>query len=111
MDLDKHGRHTSNFDVKSYRFTDYDRESAGYVNLRHPGAEMDAARPEMDLIVRFMTDGGYDVEHERNQHLLDPDSMIVAGSDTDMLVAGSDAARFKRFITHCGAPVPACSGW
>ena len=96
LDPDEHRRHMSNFGVEAYRFTDRNKENARYVNMLHLGTDLDAARPEMDRIVRFMENEGYgDVEHEQNMHLLDLGSMIVAGSDTDMLVVGGDAARFK----------------
>lgn len=94
-DLDEYNHIMANFGIEMFRFTDVSRVRARRVNILHFGTDLAAAEPEMDKIVRFMALEGYlDVEHERGMH---------PWGDTDMLVVGSDEARFTsvHYVLWC----------
>ena len=86
-----------------YRFTDHGRERARHVNMLHLGTDLDAVTSEMNRIVQFMNKVGYEVDLEQGLSLYNDREMILTGSDTDMIIMGSDAARYAsaRYVLWC----------
>ena len=103
LDVDEHRGHMKNFDAEMYKFVDNKRERDRYVNILHLGTDLDAARPEINRIVKHMGKWGYTVEHEHGLSLSDDREMLLAGIDTDMLILGSDAARYEsaHYVLWC----------
>ena len=103
LDPGEHGDHMKNFEAEMYSFADDKRERDRYMNILHLSTDLDATRPEMDRIVRRMVKWGYGVEHKTGFGLSDDRGMILAGIDTDILILGSDEARFVSayYILRC----------
>ena len=85
-DLDELRHNMQNFDVEIFRFTDNSRIMSKHVNILHFGTDLDEVRSEIDRIVSFMTEKGF--EHTRDKN-------PVSLNDADMIIMGSDAARFE----------------
>lgn len=92
-----------NFEAEMYRFADDRRERARYVNVLHLGTDLGAARPEMDRIVESMKNWGYVAKIKPDLILSNDRKMLLACSDTDVLVLGSDAARHASadYVLRC----------
>ena len=103
LDLDEHHSHMKNFEAEMYEFADNKRERDRYVNMLHLGTDLGTARPEMDRIVRRMGKWGYGVEHKTGLDMSDGRDLLLAGIDTDMLIMGSDTARYAsaRYVLWC----------
>ena len=85
LDLEKHNNHMSDFDVEMFQCTNSGRVRARHVNILHCSTELEHVFYEMDRIVQFMKDEGYDVKRQPPKLWRDADILIV-GSGTAHLV-------------------------
>ena len=93
LDLKEHKLHVENFDAEMYEFTNNTWQRDKYVNVLHISTDLNAARPEMDRVIKFMKRKGYKVEIKHDLGLLTKNDVVSMGIDTDMLIIGSDVAR------------------
>lgn len=95
LDPNEHKSHMKNFEADMYRFANDGRKRDRYVNVLHLGIDLDAARIKTDRIVKFMRKRGYKVKHETGLSLSNDREMFLTGSDTDILILGSDKVRHE----------------
>ena len=75
------------FHFEMFRCTDNNRGRSKYVNILHVSTDLDGMRGETNQIVQFLKVMGFDIEHEPH---MEPRN----GMDVDVVIVGSEAARF-----------------
>ena len=79
--------HTEDFAIEVFQCTNPDEGRGKYVTILHTSTDMNETRSEMNKIVQFMMDRGFDVKHKSD---LDADDNMVV----DVIILGSEATRF-----------------
>ena len=87
-DLDESSLHLPGFFIEMFRCTNSNGGSSKYVNILHVSTDLKCALSEIDRIVQFMKEKGFDVSHEQSLNMEN-------GMNVDIVIVGSEAARFE----------------